>query len=31
VMHVDGALDQPRIVLDINPLEKFLSQAAPRP
>jgi uncharacterized protein involved in outer membrane biogenesis len=31
VMHVDGALDQPRIVLDINPLEKYLSQAAPRP
>jgi uncharacterized protein involved in outer membrane biogenesis len=31
VMHVDGALDQPRIVLDINPLEKFLSQAAPQP
>jgi uncharacterized protein involved in outer membrane biogenesis len=30
VMHVDGAIDQPRIVLDVNPLEKYLSQPAAR-
>ena len=31
VMHIDGAIDQPRIVLDVNALEKFLSQTVPQP
>jgi AsmA protein len=31
VMRVNGAIDQPRIVLDINALEKFLGQPTPRP